>query len=282
MVKVDLGNLAPNAWPRVRGVFLTQPGIAGPYIKAWPPRRGRNQSPNSIWTAKQWAYAARWAANVIDIDYATAVAMTAGTDWMPRDLLMRAIYGTAYEVVAPDGTVWSVNPHSPPPPRRAAVTQWMFNQFDNANSTSTDAGAQCFKGGIITPREQIAVTGLRSIFTGVNTAQYKMVVCQLDAGNVIQAQVSSEVITVADTERRWREFSISATLFANIKYAILVGRTNGLATYAMPLALNAAPHWQFDVTQQGGARLANLVPNVGQTVTAVATNSAFLGILGTF
>lgn len=281
MAKVDIGQLSPDAVPRVRGRFLVRPW-RGIWVAAkWPRKRGSSQHPNSVWTAQQWAYAARWSANPLPLDYATAVAMVEGTEWMPRDLLMRAYFGKAYEVVSPDGTVWTTNSHSPPPPRRPAVTQWQFNCFDQVDDTSTSTSAFAFKGQIFVARATGTITASMARFTPVNGANYKMVLAVLDGSDVIQSIVSSTIQTIAGTERRWREFDLTAPITNGVRYCLMIGRTDGGNTYVLPLQVNINQRFQWPMSNVSIARLAQQTPAIGHTINNNSNNpqTSPLGIL---
>ncbi len=282
MAKIKPGNLAPYAYPRIRGLFLTQDYKGGIAARTWPKKRGKNQSPNSQWTSQQWGIAARWSASMFPLDYLTAQAVTAGTDWMPRDILLRAIFGTAIEVYNPDGTKWTVSYKGPPPPRRALVQQWQYDIFDAVNDASTDAGAQAFKGCTFVPSQDMQIAAALARFTPISTAEYKMVVATLNAGFQITALAVSAGINPLGTTRRWYEFNITADLVAGTTYAVMVGRTLGGNTYALPIQISTAQKWQFPMTLGQNARLAQQTPAVGQTVTVAAGNAPPFGLLATY
>ncbi len=115
MVKVLPANLAPYTYPRVRGVFLTRLSRGVIIGQSWPRKRGKPTNPNVVFTSKQFSLAAQMAANPEPMSYVTAVEMTKGTDWMPRDLLIRAAFGKAYEIALPTGGWATQNSHAPPP-----------------------------------------------------------------------------------------------------------------------------------------------------------------------
>lgn len=278
MAKVDLMGLNPGALPRIRGQFLVRPQLGGFVAAAWPPKRGNNQHPNSKWTSKQWGYAARMAANAHTLDLQTAIFMTKGTDWVPRDILMRAAFGTAYEIYNPDGTQWTVSSKSPPKARRAVITQWQFNQFDNAHSTVSTVSNFAFKGGFIRPWQQTQILASQAIFTGVIGASYRMCLALVDPANVIQEITFSDIVTGASTERRFREFNLEALMEPGETYALMVGRTDSVATYNLPCAFNAQAKWLWPVSNAGAAVIASVLPAVGNTISNPSLNSPFLGV----
>lgn len=282
MAKVDLGNVAPDAFPRVRGVFLVQPYRGGLAARAWPKKRGDNQHPNSKWTAEQFGYAGRMAANATPLDWQTAAYMTAGTDWVPRDLLMRGIYGKAYEIVLKDGTTYQPADHSPPKPRRPMTQQWQYNQFDNAYNATTTAGAFAWKGNILTPDTQINIAAAQAIFTGVNGGLYRMALATLNGANQIVELEISDQVQVIDTLRKWREFNLEGVMLPGTAYALMVGRQDAGPTYSLPLNQATTPKWLMPITSLGNALLAQTTPAVGQTVTTNSVNTPFLGMLAAY
>lgn len=282
MAKVILDNVTPDAFPRIRGRFLTHP-IRGQIIaRGWPKKRGDNQHPNSQWTAKQFAYVGQMTANAFPLDWQTAIYMTKGTDWVPRDLLTRAAFGTAYEVTLAGGDPWPVVPKSPPPPRRDPVMQWQFNQFDNAYNTNIDTAATCWKGGILVPDTPMQIAATQAIFTAVINGTYQMLIAALDATNAITDLVFSAPQTLGTNDRRWREFDTQAQLSPGVRYAVMVGRIDAAANYALPLAMNTTPKWLMPVISLGNARIAKITPAVGDVVGFASANTPFFGLLAEF
>lgn len=116
MAKVHLANLDPGSIPRVRGAFVVHLRKEGPVAHKWPRKRGQARSFADHFLRQQFRYAATMASNPEPLQLATAIELTRGTPYMPRDLLMRAIYGKAYEVVLPDGTRLVPADHGAPKP----------------------------------------------------------------------------------------------------------------------------------------------------------------------
>lgn len=107
-------SLAPGALPRIRGRVYARTTMWGVVAQAWPRKRGKPRSWTTHWQSQQFGLAARMAANSEPIQYQTAIEMTKGTGWVPRDILVRAALGLAYEVYQPDGTLCGVNDHGAP------------------------------------------------------------------------------------------------------------------------------------------------------------------------
>lgn len=114
MAKVTPFPLAPDAYPRVRGVFITRWWRGIMIAQKWPRKRGKPTNPKVIFTSQQFALASKMAANAEPMSYDTAVYSTKGTSLLPRDFLVMAAFGKAYEVIGPNGEVYYQNSHAPP------------------------------------------------------------------------------------------------------------------------------------------------------------------------
>jgi len=266
MAKVDIGQMSPDAVPRIRGIFLVMPWRNGWKAQKWPRRRGPSKNPVSQWYAAQFAYAARWSANPNPLDYATAVAMTKGTDWMPRDLLMRAIYGTAYEVILPDGTIMTVTDKGPPQPGGFNVQQWQGNLYGLLDDASSSTSSFAFKGTIVTAQIAAQIDGILVRFSPTVGGLFKVCLCRLDASNVIQEVYNSTSFQASTGARQWYPFSFDAPLLNGERYALLVGRTDSTPTYKLNAQFNKVGQWQAPIQNLFTARLATTQPAVGQTV----------------
>jgi hypothetical protein len=114
MAKVKPNPLAPDAVPRARGILLVQPYRGGVAARRWPRKRGQPKDPRQRYLLAQFGMAAKMAANPEPMSLATAIEHTKDSNFLPRDLLLRAAYGKAYQVILPDGTVMRPAPHVAP------------------------------------------------------------------------------------------------------------------------------------------------------------------------
>lgn len=115
MAKIIPGNIAPDALPRVRGHMYARSTRYGVIAQAWPKKRGKPKDWNTYFLSTQFAKAAQMSANPEPLSYQTALFISHGTDYLPRDVLVRAAYGKLYEIVLPDGTVAQQASHGAPP-----------------------------------------------------------------------------------------------------------------------------------------------------------------------
>lgn len=114
MAVIQPANLDPDSWLRVKGVVIQQPWKTLMVVRTWPRKRGKPTNPAVIFTSTQFGKAGKMAANSEPMQYETAREMTKGTHWLPRDLLVKAAYGSAYEIILPDGSTAPVTPKGPP------------------------------------------------------------------------------------------------------------------------------------------------------------------------
>jgi len=114
MAKILPANLAPDALPRVRGVLLTRISRGVIIAQSWPRKRGSMTNKKVIFTSGQFSLACQMAANPEPLSLITAIFLTKGSSLLPRDLLVMAAFGKAYEVTLPDGGVATQNSHAPP------------------------------------------------------------------------------------------------------------------------------------------------------------------------
>lgn len=136
MAKVYPANVAPDAYPRVRGVMLTLTGKNGHVVQKWPKPAGPPKTWVNQWNVAQWSIAARWAANAEPMSMETARFLSKGTVWLPRDILMMAAYGKLYELVGPNGEVYHQASHAAPP----IVTPVEWFTSASAVLTTNDTG----------------------------------------------------------------------------------------------------------------------------------------------
>lgn len=106
MAKVKLGNVSPRAFPETRGRFMLSDTKHGAVVSKWPRSRPPAKTGYDYYRQTEFGLIAKWAANPLDLDLATAVEMAKGSEQVPRDILMMAAMGLYYEIVDPVGHVW--------------------------------------------------------------------------------------------------------------------------------------------------------------------------------
>lgn len=104
MAKAKDWPLVPAAVARSRGSLNTIRTKNGIRFQKWPKGRGKAKQGWRLYQELEFALVASWAANPEPVAYQTAIELAKGTDLVPRDYLMRASYGTYYDVYLEDGT----------------------------------------------------------------------------------------------------------------------------------------------------------------------------------
>lgn len=106
MAKIKPGNVAPGAIPGSRGRIVVAMRKHVIVAQSPPRPRGKAKSGYNFFREKEFGIAARWASSPIDLELATAIEMVKGTTYVPRDFIMRAIFGRAYIIENEDGFKW--------------------------------------------------------------------------------------------------------------------------------------------------------------------------------
>lgn len=281
MAKIDPANVAPDALPRIRGVVNTRISRGVIIAQAWPKKRGPSKTAAQIFLTKQFGRAGQMAANAEPMSAETARFFSKGTVWLPRDLLVRAAYGNLFEITLPDGTqaypTFKGYPGQPTPPEET-VRQWFYNFSNNWLASAASTSAYASKGHLIVTDIDLVINGFRSIFAAVSGATYVAGIYTLDGSNVITAAQIGTPQTISTSVRKMHEFDLDATVSAGDRIAIMLSRTDGANTYALPLVASNNANWLTPCTDVGYARLAQANPAIGHTVET-GVNPFALGLL---
>jgi hypothetical protein len=270
VAKLNPANLAPDALLRIRDVVISRISRGVIIAQKWPRKRGPSKTDQQVFLTQQFARASRMAANSEPMQVDTARFLSSNTVWLPRDLLVRAAYGNVYELTAPDGTkAYQTNHGYSGIPQRARplVMNWQPNQNSGALTATNSTTAFAFKGTGIVPDTDMTLNGLQVVLTPVVGGTYLPICCELNGANVIQSIVAGTPRTLATITKKVWEFQITAPLTQGVRYAIMVGRTNGVAAYVLPLVGSTNGTFMAPLTQLGAARIASINPAIGNTVT---------------
>lgn len=290
-MKIDSGQLSPRQLASLlKGVNVraTRHGVV---IQKWPRGRGGKATERERQNRARFGLAARMASNPIWLDRGTAEEMAKGTQQVPRDILTMAAMGNYYVIRRPDGTIYErlqspiyvpPEPDPPPPPDPGSIwdrEKMLWTHYDSAWDSAYDTSSFCFKGTRIEPDETFDIDGGATILNRVATAQYKMIIAEINFFGSIVSTVESTATTATIAGQGLLQFDITATLTAGTSYAILVGRTNSSATYALPIAVNNPPSWLFPVDPSNWVRIANTAPGPGNILSFVSSpNSPVIGL----
>lgn len=141
--------------------------------------------------------------------------------------------------------------------------------------------AFAFKGVKLNVFEDTDFTELAFKFSRVNGASYKCVVCELDNSDEILSVINSNTIVATGFGNRMFTFTIAGTLTALTNYAIMVGRTDDVGTYVLPLEFGVTTDFLLPAINASlSARLAETTPAIGQTIDDVggSGNTTILGM----
>lgn len=269
MAKINPANVSPDAYPRVRGSILTRTTEHQIIVQKWPRKRGPSTTWKAYFLTQQFGIVGRMAANAEPMSWETAKYWSQGTVWMPRDILVMAAYGKLIEITGTDGTVFVPADHSAPATPtlpRPKVTQWYSNAVNGVLAAAVSSTALAFKGSCFEPAQAMQLYSVSMNFTPVNGATYRAVCATLNGSNQITAIVNGPSKQIGGTVRRSYEFDCQIALVAGVRYALMIGRTDGANTYAMPVSNQSGANWLFPCVDLGFARLAQNAPAIGHTV----------------
>lgn len=105
MTVVKPDPLAPSVTLHARGVAYVRKQGDKHIASKWPKKRGRPKTPYDRWRQAEFGYAAKMASNPHPLDLQSAQQLAKRTMMVPRDLLMRCIFGLQYIIILNDGTV---------------------------------------------------------------------------------------------------------------------------------------------------------------------------------
>lgn len=148
---------------------------------------------------------------------------------------------------------------------------------------AASGSAYATKGVRVTPTVAMKLYGLCYMGTMVASGIYQAHVATISAG-AIATLVSSASYTVAASgedlggKRHWLWFASPVALAAGTEFALMVSRTNGGDTYALPVEtdVNARTPFGNKSVEAGYARVAKAAPVVGNAVDVLATGAMFL------
>ena len=273
-MKIKYAPLDPNALTTVLGGSYIRNTKHGIVIQRKPSHnKGLNSPVAKAWQTR-FGFAATMASSATSMEYETAFEMSKGTEQVPRDILTMAALGDYYLITNPDGWQWPKNP-SPILFDRAELgeTMWEWSQHDAAWTTAMDATARATKGVLFTPPFNDKFYGVRTIFTGVVNAIYRLYHGTTNAGNIIQTITASNPKVTTAAGLQLQQFVITSQFEAGVKNFFLLTRTDNVAAYALPINVQTVQRWQFPLQHQGFITLLSVAPAVGNTLTIAAAAS---------
>lgn len=282
MAKIILGPVQPDSLPHHRGAIYTRDTRYGPVVQAWPTRRKKTNDRQSVWWRGVFSIAAKMAADPISLDYQTAVEMVKGTEMVPRDWLMKCAYGTAYEIVMPDGQVLAPsykgppeldpdNPTVPPEEPEEQEMAWEWSLWDRAWTEALSSSNYAFKGAVITPTEDVQVKGIRVISGADSGKMYRLLVTRMQNAYTLGDIVLSADMAAPRTDRQLFEVIADLTLSKATDYCIMFGGIDQGPTYAMPIPFVVSTGFLWPVIHKSMARIMSDNPQPGNTIDQYTT-----------
>lgn len=270
-----------------------------PRVRKWPDPRGPAKSAAQRRSQTEFKQASDLIKQTPAEMQIPVMEATKGTPFYPRDIQMMALFGRLWAmrdrngrltrtrrmtkdvsdsldlitdrigdmlVRGPTGWIGVV--------QAANFASWQFNRelgpLDTPNSTSTYA----FKGGLYRAMAGQDIFALSFWANWLNGSDYQAVVCEVDSSNVITDVVKSNTVTAPEGGLYPIRFDVAAEIIDNTRYAIMVGRIDGSASYALPINFLGAGAFRVPWVTISGARIASLNPAIGDTIdTAGGTSS---------
>lgn len=278
--------------PALRGRLVFRDNGRGTLVaQAWPKKRKRPLHPTTVEQSSRFGAVVKLTKYIAPDEYVASLSVTAHTGLYPRDLLVKAIYGKLValhqnqgRIYVPMATLLQISAlldlitnqegqglvrgpeYWEPGEFGGGGANWDYPIWDAFVDTGTSTSSYAFKGSKFTVLEDIDVLAAKGSFTAINGATYRMVICELNGSNQITAVQASDDI-VADDNARWpRTFPLTATMEAGNTYAVMMGRTDGSGSYALPCSFLSTIGWHLPAANHSRAQLAQANPAVGQTV----------------
>lgn len=290
MAKIRPGPLHPDAFPHHRGVLYTRDTRHGAVVQAWPTRRKKANDRQSVWWREVFKIAAEMAANPHPLDYGTAVEMVKGTEYVPRDWLMKCIYGNAYEVVLPDGTTMEVSdkgppedfmpsPQPPPTEPEGPEMAWQWSMTDTGWTASLDNAQFSFKGCVFVPKIAAICKGVRIIAAPVANEPHRLLLAKMQPGAKLGEILVSHDVTPTAFGRHLLDKPADFTLDPDTEYCVLFGRTSGTPQNVLQIPQPPQGYFLWPCTLKSRARIASLNPQAGDTIDISGGAAVPFGLL---
>lgn len=232
--------------------------LKGYYFTSWlgravwkkSPPNGFSKHPAQVWNRQQFGLAAQMAASPIWLDYVGALAASKGTEQVPRDVLMMAIYGGLFQLVLPDGTVTTQANHSyqPPQPVKEKSTMIVAAYYDDAYTISSRSSGYEAMGGDITFGAKTTVTHLTMVIGQSNTWDCTIWIVKMDASLKITEIIQQTPAGTFPAARAPIRIEHRATYEKGDKITIIAQRTSGSGGNSFFVPTSGTAHWLYPMT----------------------------------
>jgi hypothetical protein len=233
-----------------------------PRARAWPKKRGSPKSPAQRFAVEEFKRASDLTKRLDGAIMAELYEAADGTPFYPRDLAFMAMFGRMLAVTdlvrGPEGWIGASSPEG--------FASWFTNAIFASEVTGLSTSSWAWKG----PRFR-AITGM-TIFGAmiycdfVESAEYQMIVARLGASLDIVDIQRSPVVTAPEAGAYFLRFDVGQELLADEEYAVMLGRIDATASYALPVRFLSPRTVNFPAELTGYARLATLSPAIGDVI----------------
>lgn len=266
-MKIKSAQLSPYTLSHMlKGVVVVADPKRGVIIRSRPTRK----KPRTLLQkqySRRFGFAGAMASNSEVMQLQTAIEMSKGTEQVPRDILTMAALGNYYILLNQDGTEWD-HVEGPVYKGRKWKTSEMeiWTRYNTINSTGYGTSARAFKGFTFTPLRTLEVTGFKVVLQTLATASYQIAVGIENASHVIQSISKSSIQFGGISVHNVLHFEMPFTFSQNNSYFLMVGRTDGAGSYALPIAGSTEDALTFPHTLGGGVAYNSVNPVVGNTL----------------
>lgn len=266
------------------------------YVTLWPRKRARPLHPTTQEQVKKFTAAQAMAKRVFPEMMIAAISLTKRTSLMPRDVLTKALYGqliTLHQIdgrtYVPTGTVNQISALLDlitNVPGQGLVRgaerweggsaaggggEWAWSRLDADISVNVDFTAAATMGMCFRCRQSGSFDKLRFYIGAPQNWTFVARLAEIDENFQIVSLVNADPLVIPEQESHVYEVDLAGELFAGIRYAILISRTD--ANDNSECRLNRADRsaWTVPFTNLRFTRLAKKVPAIGDTLTQAST-----------
>ena len=167
---------------------------------------------------------------------------------------------------------------------RPILTVWNYRDSNRSSS------GYAWKGNHVFPSQDIIIFGLAFYGSVVEGATYQGAIVTLDSGKIATITKTAAVTLPPSLQKTdgnviWLYFSEPQLLQSGGDYYLVVGRTDGSDTYALPVSFDANTTYQrlpIPAAQDNSyIRIAKANPAVGDAVNASCCNQVGMGVIFT-
>ena len=155
---------------------------------------------------------------------------------------------------------------------------WEWARWSDARTASYDGGGQAFKGILIKPYQDDTILGVRGVVNAVNGATYAACVAEFTTPSNIVDPTTSPSWTASGAGNTVLDFPLSKQIAAGKQYLVMVGRTDGGDTYALPIRVAGGTQWVHPYPQTHAVSCPHAAPANGDSCSTTLGVSAAIAV----